>query len=248
MRLQSWLSRDRTAVAAAVLGPLLACAVLSLFRDSFANTDAALVLVLVVVGVAAAGSRLAGDLAALSAAVWFDFFLTKPYERFSINRHSDVKTTVLLLAVGVAVTEIAVWGRRQARLASGREAYLAGIREATQVVSRGGSGWDLERDIAKTLTEMLGLVSCQFEYGAAGVGEPARLRHDGEVECQHSIWDVDRRGLPVDVDLELIVEAGGRLVGRYLMRAAPGSRPTLSQRLVAVTLADQVGGALGRQR
>jgi K+-sensing histidine kinase KdpD len=248
MQLPGWLGRDRMAFAAALIGPLAGCAVLSSFRDSFPNTDAALVLVLVVVAVAAAGSRLAGDLAALSAALWFDFFLTRPYDRFAINRHADVKTTVLLLAVGVAVTELAVWGRRQAAMASGRAADLAGIREATEVVSTGGSGWDLERTVAKSLVALLGLASCQFEYGVAGVGEPALMRHDGEVEWRHRAWDVDRSGLPVDVDTELIVESGGRLVGRYLMRAARDSRPSLSQRLVAVTLADQVGAALGHSR
>jgi K+-sensing histidine kinase KdpD len=48
------------------------------FRASFPNTDAALALLLVVVAVAANGYRLAGYLAALAAAVWFDFFLTRP--------------------------------------------------------------------------------------------------------------------------------------------------------------------------
>jgi hypothetical protein len=42
--------------------------------------------VVVIVAVAAAGNRLAGYLAALSAAAWFEFFLTRPYEQFTINR------------------------------------------------------------------------------------------------------------------------------------------------------------------
>jgi K+-sensing histidine kinase KdpD len=247
MKQPSWLRRDRLAVAAALLAPLVGCAVLSLFRDQFPNTDAALVLVLVVVAVAADGYRLASDLAAVSAALWFDFFLTRPYDRFAIDRQADVKTTVLLLAVGVAVTELAVWGRRQAALASGRGAYLAGIREATEAVSSGGSVWELTEGVKRSLIQMLGLTSCRFEQGVAGIGEPARLRHDGEVERERQRWDVDRKGLPVDIDIELIIESGGRLVGRYLMRAAPGSHPNLTQRLVAVTLADQVGAAQGRQ-
>ena len=40
------------------------------FRDELANTSVALVLVLVIVAVAATGHRVAGLLAALSAAVW----------------------------------------------------------------------------------------------------------------------------------------------------------------------------------
>ena len=61
------LSRDRLAVLAGLVGPLALTAVLVPFRTSFPNTDAALALVLV--AVAANGNRLAGVLAALSAAV-----------------------------------------------------------------------------------------------------------------------------------------------------------------------------------
>jgi hypothetical protein len=72
----------------AVLAPLLACLSMVPFRESFANTSAALVLVLVVVAVATAGDRLAGVLAACSAGLWFDFFLTQPYQRFAVTSGS----------------------------------------------------------------------------------------------------------------------------------------------------------------
>jgi K+-sensing histidine kinase KdpD len=237
--------RDRAALVAAVLGPLVGCALLALFRDRLPNTDAALLLVLVVVAVAANGNRPAGYVAALSSAVWFDFFLTQPYLRFTIDRRADLRTTALLLLVGVAVTEIAVWGRNQQALASRQAGYLAGMREATETVSTGGSGTKLVQDVSHELVRILGLTDCRFEYGTAGVGQPARLRRDGEVEWKREVWDVPHRGLPVDVDIELLVESAGRLKGRYLMRAALERHPTLSQRLVAVTLAGQVGAGLG---
>src|SRR5499427_10098285 len=113
MRVQIWLTRDRLAVVAALAAPLLLTVILVPFRTSFPNTDAALALLLVVVAVAANGYRLAGILAAASAALWFDFFLTRPYEQFSITRATDIETTVLILLIGVAVTELADWGRRQ---------------------------------------------------------------------------------------------------------------------------------------
>ena len=244
MTLPGWLSRDRLAVLSGVLAPLIVCAVLAVFRDSFANTDAALVLVLVVVAVAANGYRLAGVLAAVSAAIGFDFFLTAPYGSLTINDRVDVETAVLLLAVGVAVTELAVWGRHNAAVASEQAGYLAGIRAATEAVSSRGSSVTLVRDVAEQLTRILGLQSCQFERGVAGLGHPARLRHDGEVEWQQEVWDVDRRGLPTDVDIELLIETAGRLKGRYLMRASPGAAPSRAQLLVAVTLAGQVGAGL----
>ena len=120
-------------------------AVLVPFRASFPNTDAALAMLLVVVAVAANGYRLAGVLAAVSTAVWFDFFLTQPYERFSITRRTDIETTVLLLVIGVAVTEIAVWGRRQRVTASRRAGYLDGINSAAQAVAAGGSARGADR-------------------------------------------------------------------------------------------------------
>src|SRR5215475_3764916 len=131
------LSRDRTAVLAALIVPLALAAILVPFRASVPNTDAALAMILVVVAVAANGYRLAGILAALSVAVWFDFFLTRPYETFSITRRTDIETTVLLLVIGIAVTEIAVWGRRQHTAASRRAGYLDGINAAARAVAAG---------------------------------------------------------------------------------------------------------------
>ena len=88
------LDRGWVAVMCGLVVPLVVAAALVPFRGNFASTAAALVLVLVVVAVACFGNRLAGWLAALSAAAWFDFFLTKPYERFAITHRPDVETTV----------------------------------------------------------------------------------------------------------------------------------------------------------
>ncbi len=95
------MSRDRVAVLAGLAAPLVMAVILVPFRSGLPNTDAALALILVVVAVAASGHRLAGVLAAVSAAAWFDFFLTVPYERFTITRRADIETTVLL-AIGAA--------------------------------------------------------------------------------------------------------------------------------------------------
>jgi K+-sensing histidine kinase KdpD len=238
------LSRDRLAVLAGLLAPLVLAAVLVPFRGSFPNTDAALAMLLVVVAVAANGYRLAGYLAAASTAVWFDFFLTQPYERFAITHRTDIETTVLLLVIGVAITEIAVWGRRQYANANRRAGYLDGINSAAQAVAAGGSAPTLIDQVSSQLTRLLRLRSCSFQYGVAGLGRPARLHHDGSVTIGRLPWAADREGLPQQSDLELLVEGGGIFQGRFLMTPEPGARPTLEQRLLAVALADQVGAAL----
>lgn len=243
-----YLTRDRLALLAALAGPLALAAILVPFRSSFPNTDAALAMLLVVVAVAANGYRLAGCLAALSAAVWFDFFLTQPYERFTINHRMDIETTVLLLVIGVAVTEIAVWGRRQHLAASRRAGYLDGISSAAREVAAGSSASVLIDQVTSQLIQLLSLRSCWFQYGVAGIGKPGRLHHDGSVTVGHRALDVGAEGFPADTDIELLVGSGGIFQGRFLMTPAPGGRPTLEQRLLGVALADQVGAALATSR
>jgi len=242
VRQQRALARQYAPIFAGLVAPLALTAILVPFRTSFPNTDAALVLILIVVAVAAFGSRPAGILAAVSAAAWFDFFLTRPYERFSITRAADIETTILILVIGVAVTEIAVWGHRQQLAATKRAGYLAGINLAAETVAGGGSAAILIDDVSARLARLLS-AQCRFEHGVAGLGRPARLCHDGQVvTADEQVVAVERDGLPATT--ELLVENRGVLRGRFLLTAEPGARPTVEQRLVAVAFADQVGAAL----
>jgi K+-sensing histidine kinase KdpD len=235
--------RDTAAVLAGLAAPLALAAVLVPYRTSLPNTDAALALVLVVVAVAAAGHRLAGIVAAVSAAAWFDFFLTVPYERFTITRRPDIETTVLVLAVGIAVTEIAVRGRRQQAAAARRAGYLDGISAAARAAATGAEPRQLIEQVCGQLTGLLGLSACRFQDGAAGIGSPPRLLRDGRIVTAGQTWDARLAGLPPGRDTELLAEAGGLLQGRFLLTPGPG-RPTREQRLAAIGLADQAAAAL----
>lgn len=248
MSIRWQISRDRGAELAGLAAPLALTAVLVPLRASFPNTDAALALVLVIVAVAATGNRLAGFLAAVSAAVWFDFFLTMPYERFTITRHTDIETTVLILAVGAAVTEIAVRERRYHAAAARRAGYLDGINAAARAVATGGEPRALIDQVCGQLTRLLSLSACRYQDGLAGIGSPPRLLRDGRVAFGDAIWDADHEGLPMSTGTELLVEAGGLLQGRFLLTPGRGAHPTREQRLVAVALADQVGAALAGRR
>ena len=236
--------RSVVIVAVAAAAPLLACALLSTFRSSFENTNAALVLVLVVVAFAATGLRTAGVVAALSSAVWFDFFLTQPYQQLTITDSDDVETTVLLLLVGIAVTEVALWGRRQQAKASRQEGLLGGIMSAASEAAGGTvTHYVLTAEVAQLIAEVLRLDTCLFDT-ATGDQLP-RLNRDGSLTWQDRTLNVERDGLPTDTRIELPVENGGVRHGRFLLTAATNvRRPDLQQRLVAVALADQVGAAL----
>lgn len=230
------------AVIAGLLGPALLAAVLLPVRSGQANTDVALLLVVVVVAVAAAGSRLAGAVAALSAAAWFDFFFTRPYERFTITKAADVKAAVLLLIVGLAVSQLAARARRLQVIAVTDADHLARIHDVAELTQSVRSADTVVGCVKEQLTDVLDLRECRFEYGAL-LGHPPRLEQDGTVTVGRRSWDVDHKGLP-DEEIELRTFGNGRFYGRFMLRPTPGSAPSRQARLVAVTLADQAGRAL----
>ena len=59
----------------------------------------------------------------------------------------------------------------------------------------------------------------------------------------HTRWDVEQWGLPGE-EIEVRTFGNGQYYGRLMLKAKPGSKPSLQARLVAVTLADQAGRAL----
>jgi hypothetical protein len=241
-----YLTRDSVAIAAAVVAPLAAAAILLPWRGSWPNTNVALLLVVVVVAVAAIGNRVAGAIAAISAAVWFDFFFTVPYERFTIRHSSDVTTFVLLLVVGVAVSQLAARARRLRVLAITDAGYLAEIHETAALAQTARSSEAVVDHVREQLAGLLDLDGCRFEYGML-LGHPPRLERDGTVRTGYGRWNVAEAGLPAE-EVELRVFGGGQYYGRFMLTPKPGSRPSLQARLVAVTLADQAGRALAARR
>ncbi|MGD0377604.1 MAG: DUF4118 domain-containing protein [Streptosporangiaceae bacterium] len=236
-----YLTRDRIAILAALAAPVAAAAILLPFRASWSNTNAAMLLVVVVVGVAAIGNRVAGGLAAVSAAAWFDFFFTLPYYRFTIRSTADITTAVLLLVVGVAVSQLAARARRLQVIAITDAGYLAQIHQTASLTQTARSPDAVADHVREQLIGLLDLEGCRFEYGSL-LGHPPRLEPDGTVIAGHGKWDVEESGLPGE-EIELRTFGNGQYYGRFMMKPKPGSKPSLQARLVAVTLADQAGRA-----
>jgi K+-sensing histidine kinase KdpD len=245
MRIDPVLQAHRPlVVAAAAVVPLVACGVLALFRDSVANTNAALGLVLLVVAAASTGVRVAGIVAALSSAAGFDYFLTEPYNTFSISDRADIETAVLLLLVGTAVTEVALWGRREQARASREQGYLDGVLGTASTVAAGRSSpADLIDLVCRQIVDILQIDGCRFDPGTHS-GLPT-LDPTGTVTRHGHSIKVSRQGLPTDSMITLMVRSGGVTYGQLLLTAATRVvRPSREQLRVAVTLADQVGAAL----
>jgi K+-sensing histidine kinase KdpD len=208
-----FFQRHRAAVlVVSFLAPLVACALLALVRGAIDNTNAALILVLLIVAAAATGLRLAGLLAAASSAAWFDFFLTAPYGRFTVNDRADIETTVLLILVGVAVTEICLWGRRQQAKASRESGYLSGVLSAAEQIGAGSApAASVIEHVQQQLIDVLNLDAARFQ--ALTTEQLPMSEPDGDVMVGAHRIDVDRQGLPTDSELRLVVRnAGSRTV------------------------------------
>ncbi|MFF4789150.1 SpoIIE family protein phosphatase [Streptomyces sp. NPDC001276] len=107
-----------TLLAAAAL-PLAVCMLLLPVRGTLAETNAALIVMLVVVAVAAFGNRGAAVITALSAAVSFVFFFATPYASFTyIDNPDDAITAGLLLVVGLSVSQLARRYNRERAIAT----------------------------------------------------------------------------------------------------------------------------------
>src|SRR5208282_2842121 len=220
-----YLTRDRAALAAALAVPLVAIAILLPFRASWSNPNVALWLVLVVVAVAALGNRVAGGLAAVWTAVWFDFFFTVPYDRFTIRSSSDVTTFILLLVVGLAVSQLAARARQLKVVTITDADYLSRIQETAALTQTAKAPEDVVDLVRRQLVSLLNLQECRFEYGTL-LGHPPRLEPDGSVLNGGIRLNVEEFGFP-DQEVELRTFANGQYYGRFMLKAKPGSKPSL---------------------
>ncbi|MFC8503304.1 DUF4118 domain-containing protein [Pedococcus sp. NPDC057267] len=247
MRFDELLIARRSVVGAVALAvPFLFCASLAAAGRPIPDASAVVALVLVIVAASATGLRSAGLCASISSALSFDYFLTRPYESLDISRAEDIQVAVLLLLVGFAVNELALWGQRQ-RAALGRErGYLDGVMATAEAVATpDGAPDDVTAAVAARIRDVLRLDSCAYHPSEHLPGGPV-LARDGTVTRSGISLDVDRNGLPIDEVVLLPVQAGGHQRGYFTLTAASRvSRPTAQQRRVAVLLADQLSGMLG---
>jgi K+-sensing histidine kinase KdpD len=195
-------------------------------------------MVVVIVAVAAWGDRLAGALAAISAGVWFDFFLTRPYERFAIGHRQDIETTALLFAVGLAVTELTARGRHHRAVAAEESTYVAALHEVAQMMAEGEDPDVIVARVEGVLATLLELRSCHYSSGPP-TRHTAVISQEGQVLLAGFNWNT----LPGS-RVELPVQYQSRQYGRFVLVPSPGVVVPLERRLVAAALANEVGAVL----
>jgi K+-sensing histidine kinase KdpD len=216
-------------------------------RDWLGASNVALVLVVVIVGAATFGGRLAGVLTSIAAALSFDYFHTQPYYNLRIDDREEIIAAVLLLAVGLIVGELATL-----RAASRREAvvHAKGASHLEVVASVVAAGADLDEVwpvVRQALVEQLDLAGCRFEP------QPpteflTELDRTGKIASRELHW-VPGGGFALPSEgVAVPVVNGGQALGRLVLVPQPGVGTTKPQRRVAVALADQLAVAAARTR
>ncbi len=233
-------------VAVGVPATIAVAAFLALFRSIFDATNAALVLMIVVVAVAAIGGRAAGVVASLSAVAAFDFFHTKPYLSLAIDSRDDVETALLLLIAALLVGTIASWGRSGHRRAGTARSEVKRIHRVAEAAVSGTAPADVIAVAQDELGGLLTLHAARFEaLPTADLRVLPRIGRNGAIEGvqDHRFGRLpDGAGgfeLP-EQGVELPVLARGQHIGRFLLSPTHGIATSLEQRLVAVAIADQV--------
>ncbi|MDQ1458370.1 MAG: hypothetical protein QOH28_3990 [Actinomycetota bacterium] len=228
-------------VAVGGLGSIAIAIALTPFRSHIDNANLALILVFVVVCAAIVGGRAAGAVAAVTATLSFDFFLTRPFVSMRIESVDDIETVLILLAVGLVVGEVAARGRRSRR---DRERAAEAISRVHRVAERVATGAPLDevaRAVRTELTALLVLRDCWLELAPFQWPLP-RLERAGTIESDEHRWHGRGFAMP-EYGVQLPVLEGGREVARLVLIGDPDVAVTLEERVVAVALADQLGSA-----
>lgn len=215
-------------------------------RAAQSNVVVALAMVAAVAGVGMTGRRAAVVMSALCAAAAFTFFDTAPYERFTISRRSDVITAVSLFVVGLVIGELAIRLAQQRRAGRSVTGDLRRVGEAASLLAAGEELVVMIGAVAEQLEHQLHLADCWYLAEPIAPGTWC-VGRDGSLDRAPGI-----AGPAADGRREVVlpVWALGQVVGHFVLKVAPGSTPaglTADRLRVAVTLADQVGGALAAQ-
>jgi K+-sensing histidine kinase KdpD len=228
----------------ALLAPPAVALALVPLRGHVQNANLALVLVLAVLGAAVAGGRVAGVLAALSAALSYDFFLTVPYRSFAIDRGADIETTALLALIGLIAGELVERARRSEATAIERRRELDRIERRAELAAGGERPGRLIALSAKELTDLLDLEACT--YVPSPPPEDLAILTHGTISVPSMVESSAPPG-----SAALPVRAHGTDLGHFLLVFAGrsfGLGTSIDARHAATAVADQLGMALLRYR
>lgn len=233
------VNTTRTSRLAIVIAPLVALclgAATSQARDQVGASNVGIALA-IIVALAALVSRGAGLTTAVTAALTFNFFHTRPYHSLRIHEPRDVAIVALLAVLGLVISDITAWRRRQEAIAHRHDrateapstigAMLAGVHPVGQL-------WPA---VVSAVLDQLSLADCGV-VAEQPTNLPIISRSVGR-----GVDGSDALVLPAK-GASIAIVNGAATLGYLIVMPPPGSTSLTIERRVIVALADHLAIAL----
>lgn len=237
---------DASLLLASALATLAVAGGLSTVRDQIHPANAALVLMLVVIGAAMVGGRGPAVVAASVGALGFNFFFTPPYLTLRMADTEDVLTFVLLLTGGIAVSQLAHVAATRGERATRRRLGVRRLHELSELALHRASSEVLLDRACTYLVDELGLQACEYEWGDHE-RHPPDLDHRGVIDgpLRHAPggFELPRNGVAIPVR-----SSAGSVIGRFHLTPEPRHGVALVDREVALLVADVLAPALDERQ
>jgi len=232
-------------LAIAIFGPLVLAALCVPLRTDIAPANLALLFVVVVALAGACGGRRAGAVAAVMSTLAYDSFLTRPYGSLKIDRAADVETALLLLVIGLLASELMTLVYRHRDASSRSRDEIDRLHRVADIAARGTHSDDVLDAVRAELMDLLSLRECTFEEPPFVDDLPVVAR-DGTVDGGRRQWAGGELSLPAE-GVVIPVLGRGTCFGRFVLVPNWDVGASIEQRLVAVTLVDQLGAAFASE-
>ncbi len=235
-----------------VVGPLAAFLLaggLVSWRDDIGATNVALLVTLVVV-VAATADRAAGVATALVAAFSYNFFHTVPYRSLRIDNGVDVLTVVMLVVIGLVVSEISARARSAITVSDRRGDAEHALEHTTELLARGAAVSEMWEAVHDDLVRLVHVADCHFEEASDPSQDITQLplvSRSGAFETWRRVWVDSGFQIPEGGAAIPVIHAGVTY-GQIVLTPQPGVGSLREERRLAVALADQLGIAVALAR
>lgn len=226
---QASLPARAALLALSLVLPAVVAASLIPFRDVITAPTQTLILVLPVLAVAVLAHRGAAALAAVSAALTYDVFLTQPYYSFTIDAAEDVEAALVLGSIGIIAGTL-VAREVEARMRStSRADEVAALQSVSRMLATGNTD-RLVEVATERIRDLLDLRSCDWSAGFHG-----QVGH--VMSASGSLTGWRGAGFP-DGTVEVPVVNRGTELGRLLLRSRSPAPVSVEERRTVLAVAD----------
>jgi K+-sensing histidine kinase KdpD len=182
-------------------------------------------------------------IAALSAGLAYDVFLTSPYYRVDIEDPDDAVAAITLMVVGAIVGLLSSRHAQSNVRAAVRNVELRHLVEFANATTSILPPAELTQAACAHLVAILNLRDCQWRPRYHGTEAPVLLP-DGNVMGFLTELNPDRATLPAVLELPAVT--GRTELGRFVLITTDGHVASYEERLTAATIASLFAAAVTR--